>query len=209
MSESRRSENSNPSLSSASEGRSWPLQNLPNLITALRIFLIPVFFLLFLTPSPSRSLCAAIVFLLASATDLLDGYVARKLEQVTRLGKFLDPIADKLLVITALILLVQFQRVSALLSILLIGRDMTITGLRAVASDYGIVIPAERLGKLKMFLQIVAITLLILDSAFLAGLGEIDIHRWGTLLLWLSLLLAMLSAYKYFYNFIKELRRRG
>ena len=183
--------------------------NLPNLITGLRILLIPVFLLLFMTPSPTRSQWAALVFVLASATDLLDGYIARKMEQITSLGKLLDPIADKLLVISALILLVAFQRVPALLAILLVCREMAITGLRLIASERGIIIPAERLGKFKTFLQIVAVTILILDPSLLPSLGRIDLHDWGRILLWSSLVLALASAGQYFYRFSAHIRRKG
>ena len=188
------------------------LLNLPNLLTTLRILLIPVFLLLFYTSSTIRSQWAAFIFLLASATDLLDGYMARKMEQITRLGKLLDPIADKLLVISALILLVEFQRVTAILAILLIGREMAITGLRVIASDHGIVIPVERLGKFKTFLQVVAITLLILDPSFLSALtalgGGFDLHNLGRILLWASLILALVSAGQYFYKFSKQIQGR-
>ncbi|MGH7273031.1 MAG: CDP-diacylglycerol--glycerol-3-phosphate 3-phosphatidyltransferase [Nitrospiria bacterium] len=201
------------SISSATHTGGMGLLNLPNLLTSLRIFLIPVFLLLFLTPSPIRSQWAALIFLIASATDLLDGYMARKMEQITRLGKLLDPIADKLLVISALILLVEFHRVPAILAILLIGREMAITGLRVIATDHGIVIPVERLGKYKTFLQVVAITLLILDSSFLSPLSSlgrgIDPHDWGRILLWGSLILALISAGQYFYRFSKQIQRRN
>ena len=201
------------SISSASHTGGMGLLNLPNLLTSLRIFLIPVFLLLFLTPSPTRSQWAALIFLIAAATDLLDGYMARKMEQITRLGKLLDPIADKLLVISALILLVEFQRVPAILAILLIGREMAITGLRVIATDHGIVIPVERLGKFKTFLQVVAITLLILDSSLLSPLssfgGGIDPHVWGRILLWGSLILALVSAVQYFYKFSKQIQGRN
>ena len=183
--------------------------NLPNLITGLRILLIPVFLLLFMTPSPTRSQWAALVFVLASATDLLDGYIARKMEQITSLGKLLDPIADKLLVISALILLVAFERAPALLAILLISRETVITGLRVIASERGIIIPAERLGKFKTFLQVVAVTILILDHTLLPTLGRIDLHSWGRILLWLSLALALASAGQYFYRFATQIRRKG
>lgn len=182
--------------------------NLPNLITGLRILLIPVFLFLFLTPTPTRALWAAIVFVLASTTDLLDGYIARKMEQVTSLGKLLDPIADKLLVLSALVLLVQFQRVPAFLAILLIGREMTITGLRLIAANQGLIIPAERLGKFKTFIQVVSITLLILDESHSPAIVGMDIHDWGRVLLWISVILAYLSAVQYFQKFIHQIRQR-
>ena len=105
--------------------------NLPNFITLVRILLIPVFVMLFFTPTPDRSLSAAFVFVVAAITDLLDGYIARRTGQVTKLGKLLDPIADKLLVLSALILLVNIDRVSALVAILVIAREVAVTGVRA------------------------------------------------------------------------------
>ncbi len=183
--------------------------NLPNLITTLRILLIPVFLIFFMTPSPIRSLWAALIFILASATDLLDGYVARKMKLVTRFGKLLDPIADKLLVISAVILLVAFHRVPAILAILLIGREMAITGLRVIATDQGILIPAERLGKFKTFLQIVSITMLILNSSLVPAIGRIDLHDLGRILLWVSLALSLTSAGQYFYRFSSQVRHRN
>lgn len=197
---------SDRSLSSTPDKEGAILFNLPNMITFLRILLIPVFLVFFMTPSPVRSQWAALIFVLASATDLLDGYVARKMELVTRLGKLLDPIADKLLVISAVILLVAFHRVPAILAILLIGREMAITGLRVIASDQGILIPAERLGKFKTFLQVVSITMLILDSSLVSTLGGMGLHDLGRILLWASLVLALTSAGQYFYRFSTQIR---
>src|SRR5262249_29506754 len=108
--------------------------NLPNVITLVRILLIPVFVMLFFTPTPDRSLSAAVIFVVAAITDLLDGYIARRTGQVTKLGKLLDPIADKLLVLSALILLVNVDRVSALVAILVIAREVAVTGIRAIAA---------------------------------------------------------------------------
>ena len=175
--------------------------NFPNFLTLLRIGLIPVFLLIFADPTPSRSLWAAFVFILASTTDLLDGYMARKMEQVTRLGKLMDPIADKLLIISAVVLLVASQRVPALLAILLIGREMAITGLRAIGSRQGIQIPVERLGKYKTFLQVIGVTLLILDVSFL------NLHHEGRLLLWASVILGLVSGTQYFLRFTRSNQR--
>ncbi|HXH85759.1 MAG TPA: CDP-diacylglycerol--glycerol-3-phosphate 3-phosphatidyltransferase, partial [Nitrospira sp.] len=145
--------------------------NLPNLITLARILLIPVFVILFSTPTPDRSLNAAIIFVIAAVSDLLDGYIARRTGQVTTLGKLLDPIADKLLVLSALILLVNVDRVSAMVAILVIAREVAVTGIRAIAAGEGMIIAAEATGKYKMALQVVAIPLLILEGTSLAELG--------------------------------------
>ena len=121
--------------------------NLPNVLTLVRILLIPVFVMLLIDPTPDRALSAAIVFVVAAVTDLLDGYVARKTGQITKLGRLLDPIADKLLVLSALILLVQVDRVSALVAILIIAREVAVTGLRAIAASEGLIMSAEVTGR--------------------------------------------------------------
>ena len=118
--------------------------NLPNFITLVRILLIPVFVMLFFTPTPDRSLSAAVIFVVAAITDLLDGYIARRNGQVTKLGKLLDPIADKLLVLSALILLVNIDRVSALIAIFVIAREVAVSGIRAIAAGEGLMIRPKR-----------------------------------------------------------------
>jgi CDP-diacylglycerol---glycerol-3-phosphate 3-phosphatidyltransferase len=166
--------------------------NLPNLLTVFRIALVPVFILFFLSADPWRSIMAAGIFLLAAATDLLDGYLARRWKQVTKLGKLLDPIADKLLVLSALILLVDFHRVQPWIAIVLIGREIAISGLRAIATADGIILPAEPTGKAKLFLQAVAIIFLILDFQ-----SPFNFRWFGTVLLWVSMVLAVASAVQY------------
>ena len=121
--------------------------NLPNVLTLGRILMIPVYVGFFSTPTASRSIAAAAVFGLAAFTDLLDGYIARQRAQVTRIGRLFDPIADKCLVIAGLVLLVQFQRVAAWLAIMLIVRELAMTGVRAAAASQGLVIAAGTLGK--------------------------------------------------------------
>ncbi len=130
------------------------------------------------------------------------------MEQVTRVGKLMDPIADKLLVLSALILLVQFQRVPAVLAILIVGREIVITGMRLIAANQSIIIPAERLGKFKTVLQVVGITVLILDPAVIGVGPEWNLHVWGLLALWLSLALALISAYQYIRKYSMEIRKR-
>src|SRR5919201_3852767 len=145
-------------------GRVGSNVNLPNQLTVSRILLSPVLVILFATPTPARSWAAAVVFVAAAVTDLLDGYLARRRSQITRLGRLLDPIADKLLVLSGLILLVQIQRVAALIAILMIAREVAVTGVRAVAANEGIVMSAETIGKYKMVLQVVAIVTLVLED---------------------------------------------
>jgi CDP-diacylglycerol---glycerol-3-phosphate 3-phosphatidyltransferase len=181
--------------------------NLPNLLTLVRILMIPVFVILFITPTPDRSLIAAVIFTVAAVTDLLDGYIARRTGQVTKLGKLLDPIADKLLVLSALILLVNIDRVSALVAILVIAREVAVTGIRAIAAGEGLIIAVETTGKYKMALQVVAIVLLILEGTGLAELG--NMHLAGTVTLYLSLVLGYVSGGQYVWSFWKQVVAKG
>lgn len=182
------------------------LVHLPNAITVSRILLIPVFVLCFLEPTPYRSIVAAAVFGLAALTDAVDGYVARRWGQVTRLGKILDPIADKLLVLTALFLLVDFDRVQAWVAIVLAGRELAVTGLRGVAAREGIDLTPETTGKVKMAAQVVAILFLILDEAVPVSL---NFHHWGTAILFASLALSLISAAQYIRQFVLQMLPRG
>ena len=179
-----------------------PNVNLPNLLTLSRILLIPVFVLLFWTPTPGRSLAAAVVFVIAAVTDLLDGYLARRRSQVTKLGRLLDPIADKLLVLSGLILLVQFQRVAAVVAILIIAREVAVTGVRAIAASQGIVLSAETIGKYKMVAQVVAIVLLILEDGILPAAW--NLHLVGTVVLYAALALALISGGRYLFSFWRQ-----
>jgi CDP-diacylglycerol--glycerol-3-phosphate 3-phosphatidyltransferase len=181
--------------------------NLPNFITLTRILLIPVFVVMFATPTPNRSLTAALVFVVAAVTDLLDGYLARRNGQVTTLGKLLDPIADKLLVLSALILLVNVDRVSALVAILIIAREVAVTGVRAIAAGEGMVIASETTGKYKMALQVVAIVLLILEGTFMSDFG--NLHLAGIVTLYLSLVLGYVSGGHYVWSFWKQVVAKG
>ncbi len=181
--------------------------NLPNLLTLVRILLIPVFIILFATPTPDQSLIAAVIFAVAAATDGLDGYIARRTGQVTKLGKLLDPIADKLLVLSALILLMNVDRVSALVVLLIIAREVAVTGIRAIAAGEGMIIAAETTGKYKMALQVVAIILLILEGTGLAELG--NMHLAGIFTLYLSLVLGYVSGGQYVWSFWKQVVAKG
>lgn len=181
--------------------------NVPNLLTLTRILLIPVFVVLFATPDPDRSIIAAIVFVVAAVTDLLDGYLARRSGQVTKLGKLLDPIADKLLVLSALILLVNVDRVSALIAILIIAREVAVTGIRAIAAGEGMIIAAETTGKYKMALQVIAIVLLILEGTALSALG--NLHLAGIVTLYISLVLGYISGAQYVWSFWKQVAAKG
>lgn len=181
--------------------------NLPNLLTVTRILLIPVFVLLFVSPTPDRSMAAAVVFIIAAVTDVFDGYLARRRGQITKLGRLLDPIADKLLVLSALILLVQVDRVSALIAILIIAREVAVTGVRAIAATEGIIISAETTGKYKMALQVVAIVFLILEGTLLSELG--NVHLVGIVTLYLSLALGYFSGGQYVWSFWRQISLKG
>jgi len=181
--------------------------NLPNVLTLTRILLIPVFVLLFVVPTPDRSLAAAVVFVIAAMTDLLDGYLARRRGQVTKLGRLLDPMADKLLVLSALIVLVQVDRVGALVAILIIAREVAVTGIRAIAATEGMIISAEVTGKYKMALQVIAIVLLILEGTVLSEFG--NVHLAGIVTLYFSVVLGYVSGVQYVYSFWRQINLKG
>lgn len=181
--------------------------NVPNVLTVGRILLIPVFVLVFMEPTPDRSMLAAVIFTVAAVTDLLDGYIARRTGQITKFGKLLDPIADKLLVLSALILLMSVDRVSAVVAILIIARELAVTGIRAIAAGERLIIAAETTGKYKMALQVVAIVLLILEGTGLAELG--NMHLAGTVTLYLSLVLGYISGGQYVLSFWRQVVAKG
>ena len=176
--------------------------NLANKITFARIMLVPVVmaFLLAL-----HEWLALTFFLLAAVTDGLDGYIARKKRLVTNMGKFLDPLADKLLISAVLIVLVQLHRLDAWLATIIICREFAVTGLRLVGAGDGLVIAASRLGKLKTVSQIVAISLLIVDN--------FPFSRWGVPLadaaVWLAVILTVVSGIEYFVKNWSILQKAG
>ncbi|GAA4701344.1 CDP-diacylglycerol--glycerol-3-phosphate 3-phosphatidyltransferase [Brevibacillus fulvus] len=180
--------------------------NLANRITLARIFLVPVlmFFLLvrykfgYLHLGPIQmtynELIAALVFILAASTDGLDGYIARKRKIVTNLGKFLDPLADKLLISAALISLVEMQRLEAWIAIVIISREFAVTGLRSIAAAEGQVIAASALGKIKTWVQIVAIIAVMIRNFPFAFFG-IPFDEVAT---WAMVIITLYSGYDYF-----------
>ena len=178
--------------------------NLPNSITVTRIFLVPLLVLVLLTEFEGRvvlfgirkELLGAGIFALASLTDGLDGYLARRRKQVTALGQIIDPFADKLLTSAAFLSLVQMNLASAWMVAVIIGREFAVTGLRHLAYSRGVVIPASPLGKIKMLAQVVAILALILGDVYLPGLRVV-----GRAALWVVVVLALVSAFDYFRRF--------
>jgi CDP-diacylglycerol--glycerol-3-phosphate 3-phosphatidyltransferase len=184
--------------------------NLPNTLTLVRIFLVPLLVVVLLTQVAGREifgvpkeLLGAAIFGIASITDWLDGYLARRRRQVTWLGQILDPIADKLLTSAAFISLVQLGLAPAWMVALIIGREFAITGLRSLAYTKGITIPASRLGKIKMASQVTAILLLILGWRPLPWLAPI-----GYAALWVVMLTAVISAIDYYRRFLALLNGR-
>ena len=162
--------------------------NLPNKITLTRIFLVPVFMLILLEKIPYGDYWAAFIFAIAALTDGLDGYIARKNNQITNLGKFMDPLADKLLVTAALISLVEMGRISSWMATIIVSREFAVTGLRIVAASKGVVIAASNLGKYKTVSQIVAIIAALLSLPY------------SLALIWVAVILTVVSGVDYFYN---------
>jgi CDP-diacylglycerol--glycerol-3-phosphate 3-phosphatidyltransferase len=177
----------------------------PNLVTLFRIGAIPAVLLLMNPHAPTRNFYAAVVFGIASASDALDGYLARRSGNVTVLGKFLDPLADKLLVMATLVYMVNLDRVDAWLAALLIGRELAITGLRAIASSEGLVIAASAGGKNKTAFQLAGIAALILHFPYplLGTPFVVDFHVVGIYLVYISLLFSVFSAIEYIQLFVE------
>lgn len=181
--------------------------NIPNQISMFRIFLIPVFMIFMLidfnwgeasflgATIPVNHLIGAIIFIIASITDFIDGYYARKYNLVTNMGKFLDPLADKLLVSAALIILVQFGVAPAWVVILIISREFAVTGLRLILAGTGEVVAANQLGKIKMWTQIIAISSLLLGNVFF----EMFNFPFDMIMLYVCLFFTLWSGFDYFY----------
>ncbi len=176
--------------------------NLPNLITIFRIILIPVFVIILLVRIPYGDFIAAGVFIIAALTDSLDGYLARKWKQVTKLGIILDPLADKMLITAALISLVELGRLPGWIAIVILAREFAVTGLRTLKAEEGIIIPASNLGKIKTITQIVATVLVISQNIYQPYLG-LPLGIWA---MYLAVIITVISGLEYFYkfNFLKE-----
>ena len=169
--------------------------NLPNKLTTLRVIMIPffVFFLLWQNgENRTFRMIALALFIIASLTDLLDGKIARKYNLVTNFGKFMDPLADKLLVCSALICLIELNALPAWMVIIIISREFIISGFRLIASDNGVVIAASYWGKFKTTFQMVSVVLLILDIPALAFVT--------TICVWIALVLTIVSIVDYIYK---------
>ncbi len=203
--------------------------NLPNSLTLARIFMVPLMVVVLLTPPWAttwvrdmvagndsigwigdfaqwfvdyRELIAVAIFLLAAATDWLDGYIARTRDQVTTLGKLLDPIADKLLTVSAFISLVELQLAPAWMVVVIVGREFAVSGMRSIASTRGVVISASIWGKYKTVAQVVAIVLLILTEYVARWVAYVNL---GKAALWVVMFLSIGSMLHYFYHFVREI----
>ena len=201
--------------SSSQHGSAGLLWTTPNLLSLFRIALVPILVYLLRDPGPLAGAIAAVLFVLGSLSDYYDGYLARKHGTVTTFGKFLDPLADKLLVVSVLIMLVAMPcvpaiavpcepRVPSWLVVLIVGRELAVTGLRSIASSEGITLGAEELGKYKTIFQIFALTGLLVHYRYLF----VDFHLGGVYFLWIALVLGLWSAVDYHLRVYRELRTR-
>ncbi len=181
--------------------------NLPNMLTMGRVAVIPFFILLTYYGDPMSSVWSAVIYALAAITDVVDGWLARRRNLVTVVGKFLDPLADKLIVLAALVMLVRLGRVASGLVIALLAREFIVTGLRTIAASEGMVIAAGQGGKWKTALQLTAIICLLVhysyDVNFVFFHAQASFNRVGTWLLWMSLVASLLSAAEYFKAFVE------
>ncbi len=187
--------------------------NLPNLLTLARVAAVPVVLVLLLSDSRESGIWAAAIFGVAAITDFVDGWLARKWGIVTVLGKFLDPLADKLIVMVALIMLIPLDRVPAWAVFFILGREMIVTGLRSIASAEGIVIDASELGKYKTIYQMVAIPGLMLhyDFNWLFGLDwgifHVNMHNFGIFFFYIAFGLTLWSGFDYLQKFFRVFAR--
>jgi CDP-diacylglycerol--glycerol-3-phosphate 3-phosphatidyltransferase len=188
------------------------LTDLPNLLTIGRVLVIPFVVWFIDNRSQVRSFVAMLLYLLAAFTDFLDGFLARQRGQVSILGKFLDPLADKLIVMAALVMLVHLGRVAAWVVIAVMAREFMVTGLRTIAMSEGIVIAAGQEGKYKTALQLAGISFLLLHYTYpidaWAFSFDLDANRVGTWLLYVSVFFSVLSAVFYFRDFVRAVYRK-
>jgi CDP-diacylglycerol--glycerol-3-phosphate 3-phosphatidyltransferase len=172
--------------------------NLPNGLTIVRILAIPIILFLLFYIEPTYRIITALFFVSVAVTDTLDGYLARQRGMVTTLGKFLDPLADKLLIVAALIALIPARGIPAWMVIVIVGREISVTGLRGIAVSQGIVIAASSLGKYKTVFEVASIFSLILSGNYFS----IEMRQVGMGLLWVAMGLAVISGVDYFKKFL-------
>lgn len=180
------------------------LFNLPNLLTLLRVGSIPLLVGLLYLPGPAWSRVAGVLFFVAGLTDLLDGWLARRMKKVTLLGQYLDPVADKLLIASMLVMLSSLGRLPAWMTILIICREIAVTGMRALAANHGLTVPSDLWGKWKTAWQMLGVFLLILYHP----LGGFQPSYWGLVCMWLAVLITAWSGLGYAWRFREQLRGR-
>jgi CDP-diacylglycerol--glycerol-3-phosphate 3-phosphatidyltransferase len=186
--------------------------NLPNILTMGRVAVVPLVLYFIDNYSPTRSFIATCLYIAASVTDFLDGYLARRRGQVSVLGKFLDPLADKLIVMAALVFLVHADRAPAWLVVALLARELAVTGLRSIATTEGLVISASQGGKTKTALQLVGILFLLVHFRYpLLGFSRVtvDYHVVGLYTLYLSLVMSLFSMAEYIQLFAQAVTRQA
>jgi CDP-diacylglycerol---glycerol-3-phosphate 3-phosphatidyltransferase len=191
--------------------RSAVVSAAPNLLSLFRIALVPLVVIVLEWPGPGAHALAGGLFIVACITDYLDGWLARRRQSTTVLGQFLDPLADKLLVVAVLIMLAAVgpePRVPAWMAVVIVLREFAVTGLRGIASREGVVVPAEELGKYKMILQIFALTGLLVHYRYpIPGTGlAVDFHLAGMRLLWIALVVTVWSAVDYYVRVLRQIR---
>jgi CDP-diacylglycerol--glycerol-3-phosphate 3-phosphatidyltransferase len=186
--------------------------NVPNMLTLGRIFIIPVFIWCAYDADPFYSAMAAVLFTVATLTDVVDGYLARKQNLVTVVGKFMDPLADKLLALAAMVMMVRLGRLAAWVAIVALSREFIVTGLRQIAATEGMVIAAGAEGKVKTTLQLVGMVCLCIHYRhvvdFIWWRGPVNFNVVGTWLVYLSLVFSVWSAGLYFRGFLQMLTQR-
>jgi CDP-diacylglycerol---glycerol-3-phosphate 3-phosphatidyltransferase len=172
--------------------------NLPNTLTLSRIFLTPLLVVVLLTRIDGKEIYGVVIFVIAALTDYLDGYIARKRNQVTDVGKLLDPIADKLLITSAFISLVELNLAPAWMVVIIVGREFAVSGIRSIAASQGYVMPANALGKLKTVCQVLTIVVLIVADTYIEPW-----ERFGRFLLWVTVAISLVSAVNYLWIFLR------
>ena len=183
-------------------------RHLPNFLTLGRLVLVPPIIILLFFPGKAPSALAAVLFFIASLTDFFDGFIARKFKLESSFGQFLDPIADKVLVTSALIMLIALDRVDAWIVMLIISREVAVSALRATTKTWDTTLKSSKVGKWKAFFQFAAIVPLIVNYEYTI-IVPLDFHLIGTILLYCALFLTLWSGIDYFVKFYREYNRRA
>lgn len=184
--------------------------NLPNTLTLSRIFLTPLLVVILLTRIEGKEIYGALIFMIAALTDYFDGYFARKRNQVTTIGKLLDPIADKLLTSSAFISLVELGLAPAWMVVIIIGREFAVSGIRSIAASKGFIMPANWLGKTKTVTQVFTIVVLIIADTYSkpVSIGNLSLNEpwllFGRFLLWVTVTVSLISAVVYLFSFLRH-----